>query len=69
MEGAFASVRDKEGGPFMPQTVLLRLEADRGFGTTSDASRSRLFLAGWIQAGLFRSFVLSVQKNTLLIRC
>jgi hypothetical protein len=26
----------KEGGPFMPQTVLLRLEADRGFGTISD---------------------------------
>ena len=39
--------RDKEGGPFMPQTVLLRLEADRGFGTISDTRRSRDLLAEW----------------------
>ena len=48
MEGAFASVRDKEEGPFMPQTVLLRLEADRGFETISDTRRSRDLLAEWI---------------------
>jgi hypothetical protein len=28
-----ASARDEEGIPFMPQTVLLRREADRGFET------------------------------------
>ena len=36
--------RDKEGGPFMPQTVLLRLEADRGFGTISDTVGVETFL-------------------------
>ena len=36
--------RDKEGGLFMPQTVLLRLEADRGFGTLSDTVGVETFL-------------------------
>ena len=36
--------RDKEGGPFMPQTVLLRLEAVRGFGTISDTVGVETFL-------------------------
>ena len=30
MEGALPSLEETEGGPFTPQTVLLRLEADRG---------------------------------------
>jgi len=34
--------------PFKPRTALLRLEADRGFGTISDTLRSRDLLAEWI---------------------
>ena len=32
----------------MPQTVLLRLEADRGFGTISDAVGVETFLREWM---------------------
>jgi hypothetical protein len=32
----------------MPQTVLLRLEADPGFGTISDTVGVETFLAEWI---------------------
>jgi pimeloyl-ACP methyl ester carboxylesterase len=41
-------VRVGEGRKLYPQTVLLRLEADRGFGTIIRHRRSRLFLAEWI---------------------
>jgi hypothetical protein len=52
MEGAFASLRDKEGSLFMPQTALLRLEADRGVRSKSDSVGSRQFLAEWVLLNL-----------------